>query len=143
MDTHTDTIANTEERDMTEQAAGWFDDPTNRYMYRYWNGTQWADQVSSGMTNSTDPTPMDASVATTPPAPGTAAPTATQPAPAPTVHVTQKSGMGFGAILGVILAIVAIGVLIVVLMNSSSDDSSTPTTAVSATTEVPATTTAP
>ena len=111
---------------MTEQVAGWYDDPTNRYVYRYWNGAQWADQVSSGRTNSTDPTPMDPSAAATPPAPGTAAPTATQPAPAPTVHVTQKSGMGFGAILGVILAIVAIGVLIVVLMNSSSDDSSTP-----------------
>ena len=62
---------------------------------------------------------------------------------APTVQVTQKSGMGHGAILGVILAIVAIGVLVVVPINNSSDDSSTPTTAASATTEVPATTTAP
>ncbi|MFV9673203.1 MAG: DUF2510 domain-containing protein [Acidimicrobiia bacterium] len=128
---------------MTEQQAGWYDDPTNRYMYRYWNGAQWVDQVSSGTTNSTDPTPMDPSAAATPPAPGTAAPTPSQPATAPTVQVTQKGGMGFGAILGVILAVVAIGVLIVVLMNNSGDDSSTPTTAAPATTEAPATTTAP
>jgi len=47
--------------------------------------------------------------------------------------------MGHGAILGVILAI---GVLVVVLISNSSDDSSTPTTHASATTEVPATTTA-
>ena len=112
-------------------------------MYRYWNGTQWADQVSSGTTNSTDPTPMDPSAAATPPAPSTAAPTPSQPATAPTVQVTQKSGSGFGAIVGVILAIVAIGVLIVVLMSNSGDDSSTPTTAAPATTEAPATTTAP
>jgi hypothetical protein len=128
---------------MTDHLAGWYDDPTNRYMYRYWNGANWVDQVSSGTTNSTDPTPMDPSAAVTPPAPGTAAPTPSQPAAAPTVHVTQKSGMGFGAVIGVILVIVAIGVLVVVLIGSSSDDTSTSTTAAPATTEAPAPTTAP
>lgn len=128
---------------MNEHRADWYDDPTNRYMYRYWNGTHWVDQVSSGTTNTTDPTPMDPSAAATPPAPGTVAPTPAQPAAAPTVQVTQKGGMGFGAIIGVILVIVAIGVLIMVLVNSSGDDSSTPTTAAPVTTEAPATTTAP
>ncbi len=128
---------------MTEQPAGWYDDPTSRYMYRYWNGTQWADQVGSGTTNSTDPTPVDPAASATPPAPGTAAPTPSQPAAAPTVQVTQRSGMGFGAVIGVLLAIAAIVVLVVVLMNNSGGDSSTPTTGAPATTEAPATTTAP
>lgn len=128
---------------MTEYLAGWYDDPTNRYIYRYWNGAQWADEVSSGTTNSTDPTPMDPSAAATPPAPGTTAPTPSQPAAAPTVQVTQRSGMGFGSIIGAFLAIAAIVVLVVVLINNSGDDSSTSTTADPSTTEAPATTTAP
>lgn len=128
---------------MREQLAGWYDDPTNRYMYRYWNGAQWVDQVSSGTANSTDPTPMDPTAATTPPAPNTEAPTPSQPATAPTVQVTQKSGSSFGVIIGVILAGVAVIVLIAVLMNNSGGDSSTPTTGAPATTEAPATTAAP
>lgn len=130
---------------MSQQAAGWYSDPTKVYMYRYWNGAQWSDQVSSGGTASADPTPMDPSVVGVPPAPGSEAKTPPQPAvaPAPAVQVTQSSGSSFGTIIGVLLAVVAIVVIVVFLMNSSGDDSSTSTTGAPATTEAPATTVAP
>ena len=71
---------------MTQQSSGWYDDPTNQYMYRYWNGTQWSDQVSSGGMTSTDTIAMDRSAAAVPPAPGSEAPNPSQAA-VPTVQV--------------------------------------------------------
>ncbi len=128
---------------MAQQPSGWYNDPTDQYMYRYWNGSQWTDQVSSGGTTSTDPNAMDSSVATVPPGPGTEAPGAPPATQPQTVEVTQKRGSGFGTVIGVLIAVAAIIVLIVVLMNNSSGDSSTPDTEVPATTEAPATTVAP
>lgn len=130
---------------MTQEAAGWYSDPTKVYMYRYWNGTQWTDQVSSGGTASADPTPMDPSAAAVPPAPGSAATTPPQPAaaPVPAVQVTQSSGSSFGTIIGVLLAVVAIIVIIVLVMNNSGGDSTTSTTGAPQTTEAPAETVAP
>lgn len=125
---------------MAQQPAGWYTDPTTQYSYRYWNGQQWTNQVSSGGSTATDPNPMGDDIAKAPPAPGTAAPTAPQPQPATTVQVTQKRGSAFGTIIGVVLAIIAIVVLIAVLMNLSGDDDTTGTTAPAATTEAPATT---
>lgn len=125
---------------MAQQPAGWYTDPTTQYSYRYWNGQQWTNQVSSGGTTATDPNPMGDDVAKAPPAPGSAAPTAPQPQPATTVQVTQKRGSAFGTIIGVVLAIIAIVVLIAVLMNISSDDGDTSTTVAPVTTEAPATT---
>jgi Protein of unknown function (DUF2510) len=127
---------------MTQQSSGWYDDPTNRYVYRYWNGTQWSDQVSSGGMTSTDTITMDPSAAAVPPAPGSEAPNPSQAA-VPTVQVTQKSGSAIGSIIGVLLAIVAVVVLIIVLVNNSSDDSSTSDVEAPATTEAPAETVAP
>ncbi len=121
---------------MTEQQAGWYTDPTSEYMYRYWNGTQWTNQVSSSGTTLNAPEAMDPTAATTPPAPGSEAPS---PPVAPTVQVTQKSGSGFGAVIGGIVAILAVIMLVVVLVNQSGDDSSTATTQAPA----PATTVAP
>ncbi|MCL1692232.1 MAG: DUF2510 domain-containing protein [Actinomycetia bacterium] len=127
---------------MAQQPGGWYDDPTNQYMYRYWNGTHWTDQVSSGGATSTDPTAMDSSAATVPPGPGSAAPMPPQTA-APVVQVTQKSGSAIGVIIGVLVALVAVVVLIVVLMNNSGGDSPTTSIEPPATTEAPATTVAP
>jgi hypothetical protein len=129
---------------MTQQPSGWYSDPTKVYKYRYWNATQWTNQVSSGGTATTDANAMDPSAVTVPPAPGSAAQTPPQAAPAaPAVQVTQKSGSAFGTAIGVILAIVAIVILIVVLANNSGDgSSSTPTTGAPAPTEAPATTVA-
>lgn len=126
---------------MAQQPAGWYTDPTNQYSYRYWNGQQWTNQVSSGGSTATDPNMMGATVASTPPAPGTAAPMPPQPQPTTTVQVTQKRGSAFGTIIGVVLAIIAIVVLIAVLMNLPSGDDTTDTTAPAATTEAPAATT--
>lgn len=63
---------------MSEPQAGWYSDPKGSYLYRFWNGTQWTDQVSNGGTHSgIDPDPVSANMVATLPAPGTAAPSAT------------------------------------------------------------------
>jgi hypothetical protein len=131
-----------EELSMAQHPNGWYDDPTNQYMYRYWNGTHWTDQVSSGGATSTDANAMDSSAAAVPPGPGSEAPSAPSGAGQPTVQVTQKSGSAIGTIIGVLVALVAVVVLIVVLVNNSGGDSSTPVEA-PATTEAPAVTVAP
>jgi len=124
---------------MAQQPNGWYNDPTSRYQYRYWNGAQWTTEVSSGGTALTDPNGMEANAINTPPAPGTAAPTPPPAATQPSVQVTQKSGSAIGTIIGVGLAVLAVIVLIVVLMNQSGDGS----TEVPGTTNAPATTSAP
>jgi len=125
---------------MTQPPKGWYTDPTSQYHYRYWNGTQWTNQVSSSGTTLNDPNAMDPSAAATPPAPGSEAASPPQADVAPTVQVTQKSG-GFGTVIGVIVAIVAIVILIVVLMNQNGDDS--PTSDTEAPAPAPVTTIAP
>ena len=125
---------------MTQPSKGWYTDPTSQYQYRYWNGTQWTNQVSSSGTTLNDPNAMDPSAASTPPAPGSEAASPPQADVAPTVQVTQKSG-GFGTVIAAIVAIVAVVVLIVVLVNLSGDDSPTSDTEVPAT--APVTTVAP
>ena len=125
---------------MTQPSKGWYTDPTSEYQYRYWNGTQWTNQVSSSGTTLNDPNAMDPSAASTPPAPGSEAASPPQADVAPTVQVTQKSG-GFGTVIAAIVAIVAIVVLIVVLVNPSGDDSPTSDTEVPE--PAPATTIAP
>lgn len=121
-------------------AAGWYTDPSSRFTYRYWNGAQWTDQVSSEGTTATDA--VDASFANVPPAPGSAAP-GQSPAPASTVQVTTKSGGGFGSFLGTILAVILAILLVVVLVAllvSDSGDSSTTVPDAPATTVAPDTT---
>ena len=125
---------------MAPPPKGWYTDPTSQYMYRYWNGTQWTNQVSSSGTTLNDPNAMDPSAAATPPAPGSEAASPPQADVAPTVQVTQKSG-GFGTVIAAMVAIVAVVVLIVVLVNLSGDDSPTSDTEVPAT--APVTTVAP
>jgi hypothetical protein len=127
------------------QPADWYADPSGRYKYRYWDGSQWTNQVSSGGPSALDPNPLDATILTTPPAPGSQAtpvvPPPEQPAPQPAVHVSQSSsGTGIAALLGALVAVIAIIVLIVVLA-SGSDDETTETTVPTDTTEQPAETT--
>ena len=124
---------------MSKQPNGWYNDPTSRYTYRYWNGAQWTTEVSSGGSAVTDPNGMDANMVNTPPAPGTAAPTPPPAATQPSVQVTQKSGSAFGTIIGIALGVIAVIVLILVLVNQSGGDS----TEVPGTTNAPATTSAP
>jgi hypothetical protein len=99
--------------------AGWSKDPTNTYIYRFWDGTTWTPQVSSAGVSALDPNPVDVAVASIPPAPGTAAPT-TEPAQ-PTIQVNQRSSPGLGIVITMVL-IVAVIVLVVVL-NSGSGES--------------------
>lgn len=120
-------------------AAGWYTDPSSRFTYRYWNGAQWTDQVSSGGTTATDA--VDASFANVPPAPGSAAP-GQSPAPASTVQVTTKSGGGsnFGVFLAAVLVIVLIVLIVALLVSDSEGDTTTTVPDAPATTEAPATT---
>jgi Protein of unknown function (DUF2510) len=37
------------------QPANWYPDPTGSADYRYWDGTEWTDQVSRGGVQATDP----------------------------------------------------------------------------------------
>ena len=120
-------------------AAGWYNDPSSRFTYRYWTGSQWSEQVSSEGRTASDP--VDASFAETPPAPGTGAPEQ-RSEPAPTVQVTTKSGGGFGTALAVLLGVLLI-VVVIALLATDSGDSSTPTGDEGTTTEAPATTEAP
>lgn len=39
----------------TSHPAGWLPDPLGRYQYRYWNGTEWTDRVSTNGSNDVDP----------------------------------------------------------------------------------------
>ena len=104
---------------MTQTASGWYSDPKGTYLYRYWNGAHWTDQVSNGGTHSgLDPDPLSEAMLTTPPAPGTSAPSAT-PEPVPTVHVTQ-SRRSVGTTIAMILAVAAIMLVITARQGSSS-----------------------
>jgi hypothetical protein len=124
---------------MAEQVAGWYTDPMGRFTYRFWNGSEWTDQVSNGGTSGIDPNPMDESIVTTPPAPGSQAPGPPQSASTPSVQVTQRSGgMGLGTIIGVLIGVLIVVVIVVVLINNAGDDS-TDTTDAPTTTEAPTT----
>jgi hypothetical protein len=51
--------------DLTDMPAGWYPDQTGRHEHRYWDGSQWTDQVSDrGQTAVDDPTAMPGPPAT-------------------------------------------------------------------------------
>jgi hypothetical protein len=130
---------------MASYPAGWYTDPVRRFQYRFWNGTQWTNQVSNSGTSGTDPDALDPEMVATPPAPGSQAPGPPQPAAAamPAVQVSQKSGSGLGVIVGVLVGILLVVIIAVVLIMNSGDDTSTTEPSVTVTTEAPATTVAP
>ncbi|MEX2256023.1 MAG: DUF2510 domain-containing protein [Acidimicrobiia bacterium] len=67
--------------------ANWYADPTGRHQYRYWNATEWTDQVADNQVTSTDPPTMPEASAATPTAPAPAAPPAPGAPPlAPTLN---------------------------------------------------------
>jgi hypothetical protein len=64
---------------MTDNAPGWQSDPTGRFEHRYWDGSQWTDNVADAGVASTDPFEasgpgLDETAAEAPVADGTAAP---------------------------------------------------------------------
>jgi hypothetical protein len=70
----------------TSHPAGWLPDPLGRYQYRYWNGAEWTDRVSTNGSNDVDPhglapTPVPTPAVAPAPAPGWAPPGATRPRP--------------------------------------------------------------
>ena len=72
---------------MNGPAPGWQPDPTGRHEYRYWDGTNWSDDVSDGGVTATDP------VAGTPGTPGATQPFgATNQVPPTTPQPTYQAG---------------------------------------------------
>jgi hypothetical protein len=129
---------------MASYPAGWYTDPVRRFQYRFWNGTQWTNQVSNSGTSGTDPDVLDPEMVATPPAPGSQAPGPPQPAAAtPTVQVSQKSSSGLGVIVGVLIGILLVVIIVAVIIVNSGDDTSTTEPSVTVTTEAPTTTVAP
>lgn len=120
--------------------SGWYSDPTGRYLYRYWDGEQWTQQVGDGGQSGADPTELDPEMATTPPAPGTRA---AEPSSAtPTIQVSQRGGgFGAGAIVGILIALLLVVIVVVALVSNTGDDEPDPgattTTTTAETTEAP------
>lgn len=112
---------------MSESTPGWQADPTGRFEHRYWDGSQWTDDVANAGVASTDA--YDATTQTT--APGDA--TSTWPvAPVPPVGgepastaPASKRGLFIG---GGILAAVVIAVLLLGGGDDKADLSATNTT---------------
>ena len=129
---------------MSDNTPGWQSDPTGKHDHRYWDGSQWTDNVSDGGVASTDayehaagvddpPGPLDPTVvAPTPPAPDATAAWATTPGapapPPPYVPTNPVSSGGGGSkrglLVGVgILAAVAIAVVAFLALGKDDDKS--------------------
>jgi hypothetical protein len=130
---------------MTDSTPGWQPDPTGKHDHRYWDGSQWTDNVSDGGVAGTDPyeaaaAAEDATVADTPvvpaegaapPAPDTtatwpAAPAAPAPPPPYTPAGPPTSGGGGGSkrnllVGGGILAAIAIAVIAFLALGGDDD----------------------
>jgi hypothetical protein len=107
---------------MNQTEAGWYTDPQGRHTHRYWDGTEWTDNVADNGVTSTSP--LSDANRTIPPAPESHEPMP----PPPAVSVTQSSGSSaFGVILATILVLIAIGVLFYVFLIAGDADSSTTT----------------
>lgn len=116
---------------------GWYSDPTGRFLYRYWDGASWTEQVSNGGAHSgTDPNLLPADVLTTPPAPGTEAPGPSTPAPQ--VVVTETRSSSAGTTIALLVAAAAIIILIFVLVSNSGGDDGAPADDNPPATEAPA-----
>lgn len=72
---------------MSEQNGSWQPDPTGRHQYRWWNGTEWSDQVSDDGNVSSDPVDVGAAGA---PTGASDQPISQEPQP------TQATGTGWG-----------------------------------------------
>lgn len=116
---------------MAQAEAGWYTDPGGRHGHRYWTGTEWTDHVADGGVTSVDGLP-DAE-RNIPPAPETQH---IMPTPPPVAVTQTNSSGGFGAVLGWIIAIIAVGALVAFLVFVAGNDDST-------TTSLPSVTTAP
>lgn len=140
---------------MSENENGWYVDPSGRHRLRYWNGTQWTDQVNDGNINFADPMAQDE--AFVPPAPGTKPVTAVQQQPQQP-NVTVQTSQPHTSTVGILVAGLVVVVLVIALLivlNDDDDSSSnnntpsgggeTPTTQTTSapSTEAPATTAAP
>jgi hypothetical protein len=114
---------------MNTPAPGWHPDPTGRHEYRYWDGSQWTDDVSDQGATTHDPVagPGAPTVQSTLPGaamgePTTAYGTNTFP-PQP-----QRSGPPAALIVGlVILALALIGGVAFLVTSSGDDDTDTAT----------------
>lgn len=124
---------------MSDQSGSWQPDPFGRHQYRYWNGTEWTDQVSDDGVVSSDPATAEGAGATTPGVPtepdptqvggwgaAPADPTISQPAAvapaASPATATSSSGNKPALILGGVLLVALLGAGGWLLFGGSDDD---------------------
>lgn len=105
---------------------GWYQDPTGQGESRYWNGSSWTQTVSRGET--TLDVPIDPAQAVQPPLPGTQMSAPVPPSQPTTVVHQQTSSSPLGAIIGVVVAVLALVVVLAIIGNATSDDEPTPGT---------------
>jgi actin-like ATPase involved in cell morphogenesis len=88
-------------------AAGWQPDPTGRHEYRYWNGTEWTDDVSDGGVTATDAMPEAASAAI--PTPASAPPSAS---PVPPTTPARRSRLPVVIAAAAVVVVLVVGFLV-------------------------------
>lgn len=86
------------------QPANWHADPTGRHQYRYWNGTEWTDQVADNQVTSTDPPLMPTSGAAPAAGPTPGAP----PTPVPRARPPKQRGNPLWALISLVGALALI-----------------------------------
>lgn len=114
-------------------AAGWHDDPTGRYLYRYWDGASWTSAVSDGTSSATDP------VSAAPPE------TSSIQASAATPQATQSSAaaghskieIAAATVIAVTLAVFVVVIFIAAIGTGPANDDSLAGTDAPAVTETP------
>jgi hypothetical protein len=88
------------------QPANWYTDPTGRHQYRYWNGTEWTDQVADNQVTGTDPPVMPTSGAAPAAGPAPGAPMtpvgSPTPVPVPRVRPPKRPGNPLWAWVGAV-----------------------------------------
>jgi hypothetical protein len=86
------------------QPANWYADPTGRHQHRYWNGTEWTDQVADSGVTATDPPLMPTAGPVLMPEPG-APPAAWKPTPAGPRPKAGRTFSWLAAVGGLVLAV--------------------------------------
>lgn len=77
---------------MTDSTGSWQPDPHGRHQYRYWDGTQWTDQVADDGVTSVDPPDADAAAPTDAVADAPSDPAVPPAAPVPPADPTTTWG---------------------------------------------------
>ena len=105
---------------MSDNESGWYVDPSGRHRLRYWNGTQWTDQVNDGNVNFADP--IEQNLALVPPAPGTKPVTQAQQQPQQPQNISVQTNEPRTSMVGILIGALVVVVLVIGLLIVLNDD---------------------